>query len=190
SSSRGLRRVVSVIVINVARYESCEFKKAIFKSPDMLTFNDKMFGTVNIDIVLSMTTGTSSFCILSVQSNYFLIGLTGHVTPLCRKGMPYDWKKGTLVVMNEPIIGQKVLCDTLFGWIYIQRRIDGIGSFYQLWSRYANGFGDVDNDHWLGLEAIHNLTYSGYADLVIRVDDSGKFYDLYVSGFKVKDAKH
>ncbi|KAK3792642.1 hypothetical protein RRG08_019917 [Elysia crispata] len=110
--------------------------------------------------------------------------------PLCRNNMPYDPTKARLVVMNEPIIGKEVLCDTQNGWIYIQRRGYGNQSFYQLWSRYVFGFGDVYADHWLGLEAIHNLTYSGHADLVIRVVDNGRYYDLYVSGFKVKDAKH
>ncbi|KAK3711384.1 hypothetical protein RRG08_044434, partial [Elysia crispata] len=92
--------------------------------------------------------------------------------------------------MYEPIIGKNVLCDTHYGWIYIQRRVSNTIGFYTYWSRYAHGFGDVDKDHWLGLEAIHKLTFSGHADLSIRVGDNGRFYDLYVSGFKVKDAKH
>ncbi|KAK3711383.1 hypothetical protein RRG08_044433 [Elysia crispata] len=71
-----------------------------------------------------------------------------------------------------------------------QRRVSNTIGFYTYWSRYAHGFGDVDKDHWLGLEAIHKLTFSGHADLSIRVGDNGRFYDLYVSGFKVKDAKH
>ncbi|KAK3798485.1 hypothetical protein RRG08_051467, partial [Elysia crispata] len=71
-----------------------------------------------------------------------------------------------------------------------ERRVNGKENFYCKWRSYVEGFGDLGSDHWLGLEAIHILTNSGHADLVIWVLDNGKYYNLDVSGFKVKDAKH
>ena len=44
------------------------------------------------------------------------------------------------------------------GWIIIQRRVDASVSFERSWDEYVAGFGDVDGNFWLGLEAIHNLT--------------------------------
>ena len=44
------------------------------------------------------------------------------------------------------------------GWITIQRRVDASVSFERSWDEYVGGFGDVDGNYWLGLEAIHDLT--------------------------------
>ena len=46
------------------------------------------------------------------------------------------------------------------GWTVIQRRGDfGRPDDYFLrnWAEYRNGFGDPEEDFWLGLEAIHRL---------------------------------
>ena len=43
-------------------------------------------------------------------------------------------------------------------WIIIQRRVDASLSFERNWNEYVAGFGEVDGNFWLGLEAIHNLT--------------------------------
>ena len=46
------------------------------------------------------------------------------------------------------------------GWTIIQRRGD-YGNppdyFFRNWTDYKEGFGDAAEDHWLGLDAIHNL---------------------------------
>ena len=44
------------------------------------------------------------------------------------------------------------------GWIIIQRRVDASVSFERSWDEYVAGFGDVDGNYWLGLEAMHDLT--------------------------------
>ena len=43
----------------------------------------------------------------------------------------------------------------------IQRRISDSVDFDRDWHDYVNGFGDVDGNFWLGLEAIHQLTSHG-----------------------------
>ena len=55
------------------------------------------------------------------------------------------------------------------GWIIIQRRVDCSVSFERSWDEYAAGFGDVDGNFWLGLEAIHNLTTAQPMSLQIDV---------------------
>ena len=44
------------------------------------------------------------------------------------------------------------------GWLSIQRRIDGDVNFHRTWLDYKNGFGEVDDEFWLGNEVLHYLT--------------------------------
>ena len=44
------------------------------------------------------------------------------------------------------------------GWFIIQRRVVDSVSFERSWSEYVAGFGDVDGNFWIGLEAAHDLT--------------------------------
>ena len=55
------------------------------------------------------------------------------------------------------------------GWTVIQRRTNDSVDFYQGWAEYIHGFGDADDDHWLGLSKIHRLANSSMP-LQLRVD--------------------
>ncbi|KAK3698498.1 hypothetical protein RRG08_053466 [Elysia crispata] len=118
-----------------------------------------------------------------------LVPTVNSTSELCRGNMRYS-RHIRHRRIYEPLIEKEVFCDTHFGYIYIQRRLTGKENFDCRWGSYVHGFGDIGSDHWLGLHAIHVLTYSGKAELVIRVFDNGKYYDLFVSGFKVKGFKH
>ena len=39
-----------------------------------------------------------------------------------------------------------------------QRRQDGRVSFYRTWLEYKNGFGDLENEFWLGNDNLHALS--------------------------------
>ncbi|XP_058162497.1 LOW QUALITY PROTEIN: tenascin-X [Dasypus novemcinctus] len=54
------------------------------------------------------------------------------------------------------------------GWLVFQRRMDGQTDFWRDWEDYAQGFGNVSREFWLGNEALHSLTQAG--DYSMRVD--------------------
>ena len=58
------------------------------------------------------------------------------------------------------------------GWTVFQRRMDGSVNFNRGWESYIDGFGDLNREHWLGLEKIHCLTASkGRAELYVDMYD-------------------
>ncbi|XP_043858192.1 tenascin-X [Dromiciops gliroides] len=85
------------------------------------------------------------------------------------------------------------------GWLVFQRRMDGHTDFWRDWAEYANGFGNISGEFWLGNEALHNLTragdYSMRVDLragdesvfaeydFFTVDSAAKYYRLHLEGY-------
>ncbi|XP_069802406.1 angiopoietin-related protein 6 [Dendropsophus ebraccatus] len=57
------------------------------------------------------------------------------------------------------------------GWTVIQRRQDGSTNFFKTWHNYKHGFGNLDNEYWLGLENIYWLTKQRRYKLLILMDD-------------------
>ncbi|KFB48744.1 AGAP012000-PA-like protein [Anopheles sinensis] len=57
------------------------------------------------------------------------------------------------------------------GWTVFQRRIDGSVNFYRNWTMYKNGFGNINGEHWLGLEKLHVMTRSGRHELLVLLED-------------------
>ena len=72
------------------------------------------------------------------------------------------------------------------GWLVLQRRINGKINFKRNWNEYKNGFGDPNEEFWLGNEKINLI--SGYANLEIRLDlrksDGSKFFAKF-SSFRI-----
>ncbi|XP_076063342.1 microfibril-associated glycoprotein 4-like isoform X2 [Oratosquilla oratoria] len=59
------------------------------------------------------------------------------------------------------------------GWTMIQRRDDlpPYEDFYRTYIEYEKGFGDLEGEHWLGLENIHHLTTHSLQELRIDLAD-------------------
>ena len=71
----------------------------------------------------------------------------------------------------------EVVCDLETNeqeWIVFQRRFDGSVYFYLPWEEYKTGFGNLNGEHWLGLEKLHTLTRNGIWQLMIELEDFSK----------------
>ena len=59
------------------------------------------------------------------------------------------------------------------GWTVFQRRMDGSVDFYLNWADYVHGFGNISEEHWLGLSKLHRLA-NGSISTELRVDMKDK----------------
>ena len=70
-----------------------------------------------------------------------------------------------------------------------QRRMDGSIDFYRNWQNYKLGFGEVNSEHWLGNDKLHELT-SIHSNNELRFDleavNNQKAYAKY-STFRIGD---
>lgn len=67
----------------------------------------------------------------------------------------------------------EVYCDQEFeggGWLVFQDRFNGAVDFYRPWAEYQEGFGALDGEFWLGLDKLHEITYSAQYELAIVVE--------------------
>ncbi|KFB48756.1 hypothetical protein ZHAS_00016762 [Anopheles sinensis] len=76
------------------------------------------------------------------------------------------------------------------GWTVFQRRIDGSVDFYRNWTMYKHGFGNINGEHWLGLEKLHIMTRSGRHELLVLLEDldGDSVFALY-DEFKIDSEK-
>uniref|UniRef100_A0A8D8J1A9 Microfibril-associated glycoprotein 4 n=1 Tax=Culex pipiens TaxID=7175 RepID=A0A8D8J1A9_CULPI len=68
----------------------------------------------------------------------------------------------------------EVYCEQQFengGWLVFQNRFDGGVDFYRSWDEYRHGFGTLDGEFWLGLEKLHQITYSAPHELAVVMED-------------------
>ncbi|PIK35368.1 putative fibrinogen C domain-containing protein 1-B-like [Apostichopus japonicus] len=67
------------------------------------------------------------------------------------------------------------------GWTVFQRRSSASVDFYRGWLDYKNGFGNKNQDHWLGNKYIHSLTIQKTYQLRIDLRDSASssYYNVY-----------
>uniref|UniRef100_A0A2M4BVV1 Putative ficolin n=1 Tax=Anopheles marajoara TaxID=58244 RepID=A0A2M4BVV1_9DIPT len=93
--------------------------------------------------------------------------------------VPFKASEVYLIRINNDSSPFKVYCEMESfggGWIVVQHRFDGSVDFYLDWDQYREGFGELDNEFWLGLERIHQLTTARAHEIVIEMKD---FSDNY-----------
>ncbi|XP_055369206.1 tenascin isoform X6 [Betta splendens] len=75
---------------------------------------------------------------------------------------------------SQPI---QVYCDMTTdggGWMVFLRRQNGKLDFFRNWKNYTAGFGNMNDEFWLGLSNLHKITSSGHYELRVDLRDSGE----------------
>ncbi|XP_039435784.1 microfibril-associated glycoprotein 4-like [Culex pipiens pallens] len=91
--------------------------------------------------------------------------------------LPASSASGVWTVMPDGEFSKsmKVVCEQEYsggGWTVFQHRYNGTVNFFRDWDEYRFGFGKMDGgEFWLGLERLHQLTYSAPHELVILLED-------------------
>ncbi|CAC5377465.1 Fibrinogen-like protein A,Ryncolin-4,Angiopoietin-related protein 7,Angiopoietin-related protein 1,Ficolin-3,Ficolin-1-B,Techylectin-5A,Ficolin-2,Ryncolin-1,Tenascin-R,Fibrinogen-like protein 1,Angiopoietin-1,Tenascin-X,Fibrinogen C domain-containing protein 1-A,Tenascin-N,Veficolin-1,Ryncolin-3,Tenascin,Fibroleukin, Fibrinogen C domain-containing protein 1,Fibrinogen gamma chain,Techylectin-like protein,Ryncolin-2,Fibrinogen beta chain,Angiopoietin-related protein 6,Techylectin-5B,Angiopoietin-related pro len=93
-------------------------------------------------------------------------------------------KSGIYKIFPDKTSGFKVFCEMKKhggGWTVFQRRMNGKTQFYRDWDSYKRGFGNQNEEFWLGNDHLHHLTSQGKYKLRIDMEDfeNNRRYALY-----------
>uniref|UniRef100_A0A8C9W6P2 Tenascin R (restrictin, janusin) n=1 Tax=Scleropages formosus TaxID=113540 RepID=A0A8C9W6P2_SCLFO len=99
----------------------------------------------------------------------------------------------TIYVNRDPSQGVQVYCDMVTdggGWIVFQRRQNGLTDFSRKWSDYRTGFGNLEDEFWLGLDNIQKITSQGRYELRIDMRDGQETVYANYDKFSIGDARN
>ncbi|XP_040014026.1 tenascin-like [Xiphias gladius] len=83
----------------------------------------------------------------------------------------------TIYVEGEEVQPIQVYCDMTTdggGWMVFLRRQNGKLEFFRNWKNYTAGFGNMNDEFWLGLSNLHKITSSGHYELRVDLRDMGE----------------
>nr|XP_006634783.1 PREDICTED: tenascin-R isoform X1 [Lepisosteus oculatus]XP_015210849.1 PREDICTED: tenascin-R isoform X1 [Lepisosteus oculatus]XP_015210850.1 PREDICTED: tenascin-R isoform X1 [Lepisosteus oculatus]XP_015210851.1 PREDICTED: tenascin-R isoform X1 [Lepisosteus oculatus]XP_015210852.1 PREDICTED: tenascin-R isoform X1 [Lepisosteus oculatus]XP_015210853.1 PREDICTED: tenascin-R isoform X1 [Lepisosteus oculatus] len=98
----------------------------------------------------------------------------------------------TIYVNRDPSQGVQVYCDMITdggGWIVFQRRQNGLTDFSRKWNDYRYGFGNLEDEFWLGLDNIHRIASQGRYELRIDMKDGQESVYANYDKFAIGDAR-
>ena len=75
--------------------------------------------------------------------------------------------------------------ETDSGWTVFQRRMDGSVDFYLNWDDYVHGFGNISEEHWLGLSKLHRLANVSRQLRIDMRDENGVNISASYSSFYI-----
>ncbi|XP_071338014.1 tenascin isoform X2 [Trachinotus anak] len=90
---------------------------------------------------------------------------------------------------SQPI---QVYCDMSSdggGWIVFLRRQSGRLEFFRNWKNYTAGFGDMNDEFWLGLSNLHKITAGGQYELRVDLRDKGETAYAQYDKFSVSEPR-
>nr|8FNA_A Chain A, Tenascin-R [Homo sapiens] len=106
-----------------------------------------------------------------------------------------DTLSGVYPIFLNGELSQKlqVYCDMTTdggGWIVFQRRQNGQTDFFRKWADYRVGFGNVEDEFWLGLDNIHRITSQGRYELRVDMRDGQEAAFASYDRFSVEDSRN
>ena len=112
-------------------------------------------------------------CSASAYSDKFLSD-AGGITD-CYDAMMQGYNESGVYTIqpNNANSSISVYCDMKTdggGWTVLLKRQDGSVDFYRNWTDYKSGFGNLEGEHWLGLDNMYLLTHQSSAPPQLRVD--------------------
>ncbi|KAM3865739.1 tenascin-R [Diretmus argenteus] len=99
----------------------------------------------------------------------------------------------TIYINRDPSQGVQVYCDMTTdegGWIVFQRRQNGLTDFSRKWSDYRVGFGNLEDEFWLGLDNIQKIAAQGRYELRIDMKDGQESVYASYDKFSLGDARN
>ncbi|XP_036891038.1 tenascin-R isoform X3 [Sturnira hondurensis] len=105
-----------------------------------------------------------------------------------------DTLSGVYTIFLRGELRQKlqVYCDMTTdggGWIVFQRRQNGQTDFFRKWAEYRVGFGNLEDEFWLGLDNIHRITSQGRYELRVDLRDGQEAAFAHYDKFSVEDSR-
>ncbi|XP_035496175.1 tenascin isoform X3 [Scophthalmus maximus] len=86
----------------------------------------------------------------------------------------------------------QVYCDMSIdggGWIVFLRRQSGRLEFFRNWKNYTAGFGDMNDEFWLGLSNLHKITAGGQYELRVDLRDKDETAYAQYDKFSVSEPR-
>lgn len=76
------------------------------------------------------------------------------------------------------------------GWTVVSRRAGGRRSFNKTWKQYKRGFGPLDRDFWVGLDALFSLTRYNTEMRIDLWDENGEHFYAHYDTFYVDSERN
>ncbi|XP_077097902.1 tenascin isoform X3 [Siphateles boraxobius] len=98
----------------------------------------------------------------------------------------------TIYITGDEKQPVQVYCDMTTdggGWMVFLRRQSGKVDFYRNWRNYSAGFGDTNDEFWLGLSNLHKITTAGQYEIRVDLRDGPETVFAVYDKFYISDPR-
>jgi len=153
--------------------------------------DSESYGFRNIQITTYLNQKSSKFCSRSCTTRkYDTVNRKCLFPKTCREVLIRNKAAPDGPYLIEPRTGKVMQVYCKQGITLFQKRVDGSTNFFLPWEKYRNGFGNPEQNFWLGLENLYSfLNQQSYDvlsyDLQISASFQGQSYSGLYHGFRI-----